>query len=87
MQERPTLFTLDQQRFRNILSQGNWFKLQHKFKTKKNPLSQSLLIWEEESRKTWLLADFGNQKTYHIQNGQDAEGNPILDLLLFFRGC
>lgn len=77
MQERHTLFTLDQQRFRDILSQENWFKLQHEFKVKKNPLSQSLLVWDEESGKTWLLADFGNQKTYHIQNEQDAEGNPV----------
>ena len=73
------MFTLDQQRFREILSQNNWFKLQHEFKSKKNPLSQSLLIWEEESGKMWLLADFENQKTYHIQNGQDAESNPITD--------
>ena len=79
MQERHTLFTLDQQRFREILSQENWFKLQHEFKSKKNPLSQSLLIWNEESEKTWLLADFENQKTFHIQNGQDAAGNPITD--------
>lgn len=79
MQERHTLFILNQQRFRDILSQENWFKLQHEFKTKKNPLSQSVLIWDEESGKTWLLADFENQKTYHIQNGQDAEGNPITD--------
>ena len=79
MQERHTLFTLDQQRFRDILSQENWFKLQHEFKTQKNLLSQSLLIWDEESGKAWLLADFGNQKTYHIQNEKDADGNPIKD--------
>ncbi|MDE0014703.1 MAG: hypothetical protein OXU51_00845 [Candidatus Poribacteria bacterium] len=79
MQERHTLFTLDQQRFHNILSEENWFKLQHEFKTKKNPLSQSLLIWDEEPGKTWLLADFGNQKTYHIQNGQAEEENLITD--------
>lgn len=79
MQEIHTLFTLNQQRFRDILSEGNWFKLQHEFKIKKKSISQSLLIWEEESGKTWLLADFENQKTYHIENGQDAESNPITD--------
>ena len=79
MQEEHILFRLDEQKFQNILSEKNWFKLQHEFKTKKNPLSQSLLIWDEESGSIWLLADFGNQKTYRIQIEQNANSNPERD--------
>lgn len=79
MQEEHILFRLEEQKFQNILSEKNWFKLQHEFKTKKNPLSQSLLIWDEESGSMWLLADFGNQKTYRIQIEQNANSNPERD--------
>ena len=78
MQERnikDILFSLDQERFDKIWTEKNWFKLQLEFKTKKVELSQSLLIWNEESGKTWLLTDFEHQKTYQIENKQDTGSN------------
>ena len=78
MRDRDILCSLDRERFQNILGDKNWFKLQLEFKTKKVLLSQSLLIWNEELRNTWLLADFENQETYHIRNEQDTEGNSVM---------
>ena len=57
------------------LSSSNGFKLQHEFNTKDILLSQSLLIWSEESGNTWLLADFENKKTYDIE----VVGNTVED--------
>lgn len=78
MQEREIkdiLFSLDQERFDKIWTEKNWFKLQLEFKTKRVELSQSLLIWVEESGDAWLLTDFENQKTYYIENKQNSESN------------
>ena len=80
MQERNTQFSLDLEKFRDILSQQNWFKLQHDFRTKRVQLSQSLLIWNEEPGSTWSLVDFGNQKTYHIAHRQDTAGTSIVQV-------
>ena len=80
MAEGKMLFSLDLARFREVLSplrssHPDCFSLQHEFKTKEVSLSQSLLIWEEESGKTWLLADFENKKTYDIERADDTEEN------------
>ena len=80
MAEGKMLFSLDLERFRTTLSPlssryPNCFSLQHEFKTKEVSLSQSLLIWEEESRNTWLLADFENKKTYDIEEVEDTDGS------------
>ena len=85
MAERKKLFSLELERFREasepLSSQHpNCFRLQHEFKTKKVSLSQSLLIWREQSGTSWLLADFGNQKTYEIDRVEGADGNFTVDV-------
>ena len=83
MEERyieDTLFSLDQERFDKIRKEENWFKLQQEFKTKKIELSQSLLIWNEESSVKWLITDFENQKSYFIEKEQDSEGNSVMQV-------
>ena len=72
MAESKGLFRLDLDKFQEIVSYNNWFNLQHEFKTKGVMLSQSLLIWRGGSGQTWLLADFKNEKTYHIEKGADT---------------
>lgn len=86
MQERninDILFSLEKERFQNILSEKNWFKLQLEFRMNEVELSQSFLIWIEESGTTWLLTDFEHQKTYQIQDTQDtqdAQGNLLTEV-------
>ena len=75
MAEEDMRFSLDIESFRETLGRENWFNLQHEFKMKKAPLSQSLLVWREESGNTWLLADFENEKIYDINEVDDAAGN------------
>ena len=67
MAERQLLFTLNYEQFNEILSQQNWFNLQDEFEAVGNSLSQSFLIWREETGNTWLLADFETKKTYDIE--------------------
>ena len=85
MAERKKLFSLELERFREasdpLSSQyPNCLRLQHEFKAKKVSLSQSLLIWREQSGTTWLLADFANQKTYDIERIEGADGNLTVDV-------
>ena len=74
MAEGKMPFSLDLARFQEVWNPPG-FNLQHEFKTKEVSLSQSLLIWEKESGKTWLLADFENKKTYDIERADDTEEN------------
>ena len=67
-EEREILLSLDLNKFQNILSGGTWFKLQQEFETQHNPLSHSYLIWTDSSGQQWMLADFGNKKTYYIDS-------------------
>ena len=67
-EEVEILFSLDLSKFQNILSRKNWFKLQQEFETQHNALSQSYLIWTYGSEPQWILADFGNKKTYYIDS-------------------
>ena len=80
MAEGKILFRLNLDRFREALDSDNWFNLQHEFKTKGVFLSQILLIWQEESGNTWLLADFENQKTYDIEWIDDADENRTVEV-------
>ena len=75
MDEGEMRFSLDIENFRGTLGRDNWFNLQHEFKIKKASLSQSLLVWREESGNTWLLADFENKKIYDIDEVDDTDGN------------
>ena len=80
MAEGQILFSLDSERFQAAWgslssSYPNGFSLQQEFKIKGVPLSQSLLIWREESGHTWLLADFENKKSYDIEEIEDTDGN------------
>ena len=65
-EEKKMLFSLDGTR-RNELFANELFRLQHEFRERGVSLSQSLLIWEEEPNRVWLLADFQNEKTYEMQ--------------------
>ena len=78
MAERERLFNLNRARFEETVDQHKWFNLQDEFKTRGVSLSQSLLIWEEESRRTWLLTDLENKKTYDIQLTEDSEQQPTM---------
>ena len=71
MAEGQMLFSLDLTRFQEIRKHP-WFNLQHEFNTKGVPLSQSLLVWSEESGNTQLLADFKNEKAYEIKIGSQT---------------
>lgn len=66
LEESIFLFDLDLSNFQNILGRKSWLKLQQEFETRQKPLSQSYLIWSDRSGEQWLLADFGNRKTYYI---------------------
>ena len=71
MAEGQMLFSLDLERFREVCKPP-WFNLQHEFNTEGVPLSQSLLVWSEESGNTQLLADFKNEKAYEIKIGSQT---------------
>ena len=75
MAEGEMRFSLDIENFRGTLGRDNLFNLHHEFKIKKAPLSQSLLVWREESGNTWLLADFENKKIYDIDEVDGTAGN------------
>ena len=83
---RENLFNLDLSIFQSILDARAWVKLQQEFETQQTSLSQSYLIWTDGSGQQWMLADFGNKKTYYINSLSDSEtrtlitneeGNPI----------
>ena len=78
MAERERLFNLNPLRFEETVDQHKWFNLQDEFKTRGVSLSQSLLIWEEESRSAWLLTDLENKKTYDIQLAEDSDQQPTM---------
>ena len=78
MAEGQILFSLDPERFQEVVDQHKWFDLQDEFKTRGVSLSQSLLIWEEESRSTWFLTDLENKKTYDIQLAEDSDQQPTM---------
>ena len=84
MQEKNIEFSLDYDRFNGFLSGGSsqdqWFALRHEFKAQGVPLSESLLIWIEESGRNALLADFKNQMTYYLKRESDEENNPIVEI-------
>lgn len=72
-EEKDILFSLDPSNFQTIVDTQNWSKLQQEFESQQNPLSQSFLIWPSGSGPRWMLADFGNQKTYYINSIADSE--------------
>ena len=75
-EERKMLLSLDGTR-RNELFAKELFRLQHEFREWGESLSQSLLIWEEEPNRVWLLADFQNEKTYDMQLLSDRIDPPL----------
>ena len=84
------MFRLDLSTFQNILSGETWLKLQQGFETQHNSLSQSYLIWTYGSGQQWMLADFGNKKTYYINSLSETgteitneEGHPLADVSEF----
>ena len=79
MAERKRLFILYLTRFREVWQPSPWLNLQHEFKTREVSLSQSLLIWGQESG-AYLLSDFENKKTYEIQGAEDPDGQPTMEV-------
>ena len=67
MAEGQLLFTLEYEKFVEIVNGENWFNLQHEFRIAGGSLSHSFLIWQEESGNAWLLADFETKKTYDFE--------------------
>ena len=80
MAEGQLLFSLDYKQFNQILSQQNWFNLQHEFKMADTPLSQSFLIWKGESGNTWLLVDFETKKTYDIESQVEPDEPAVAEI-------
>ena len=72
MADGNLLFTLEYEKFVEIVNGENWFNLQHEFRIAGGSLSHSFLIWQEESGNTWLLADFETTKTYSIETKKAA---------------
>ena len=65
MAENKDLFSLGIERFQEVWDPPNFINLQHEFKIRNVPLSQSLLTWSEDDVE--VLADFDNRKTYEIK--------------------
>ena len=81
MAEGRWLFSLDYDRFNEILNQQNWFNLQHEFETAGISLSQNFLIWRGEAGDTWLLADFKTKRTYDLKrNVKLTEGETTVEI-------
>ncbi len=78
MAQANLLFIWELESFNEITEDPNLLKLHNEFKMRGHLLSRSLLIWEKvgvaESR---LLADFRNEKIYHIQQ----RNNPEMEVL------
>lgn len=67
MAERNLLFTWDLQSFdENKSDAHDLLSMRIEFERKNLPLSQSLLMWEEDSEK-WSLVDFKDKKVYHFE--------------------
>jgi hypothetical protein len=72
MADGHLLFSLEYEKFVEIMNGENWFNFQHEFRIAGGSLSHSFLIWQEESGNTWLLADFETTKTYSIETKKAA---------------
>lgn len=80
MAERKKLFSLELDRYREIVDNGRWFYLQGEFRAKGTSLSQSLLIWVGEAGDTWCIADFENKTTFDIQSAENRDGTPMIEV-------
>lgn len=73
MAQTNLLFTWEIESFNEIAEQPNLLRLRREFEMRQHLLSGSLLIWENRGvAGSWLLADFKDEKIYHIDRG-DAE--------------
>ena len=69
--ERKMLFPLDGTRLDEFFA-DDLVRLQHEFREQGGvSLSQSLLFWEEEPNRLWLLVDFKDEKTYELRLPDD----------------
>ena len=80
MAEGKMLFSMDYERFNEILSRKSWFNLREEFHMRTIPFSESFLIWVEESRKEWFLVDFEVNKTYSVKQKTGAEESSIVEI-------
>ena len=78
--ERKKLFSLELERYREIVDNNRWFNLQGEFKAKGTSLSQSMLIWVGEAGDDWCIADFENKTTYDIQSAENRDGTPMIEV-------
>ena len=79
MAQANLLFTWELESFNEIVAEDpNLLKLHNEFKMRGHLLSRSLLIWEKVGvTGSYLLADFGNEKIYHI----DRRNAPEMEVL------
>ena len=78
MAQTKLLFDWELESFDEIAQQPNLLKLRNEFKMRGHLLSRSLLIWEKVGvTGSYLLADFGNEKIYHI----DRRNAPEIEVL------
>ena len=74
MAERNLLFTWKLESLNEIAEETNLLELRSEFEMRGHSLSGSLLIWEKIGvTGSYLLADFGNKKIYHIDRRNASE--------------
>ena len=74
MAETNYLFDWETESFNDITAEDNLLELRRVFGMRQRSLSESLLVWEKVGvTGSWLLADFGNEKIYHINKGNEQE--------------
>ena len=74
MAETNYLFDWETESFNNIAAEDNLLELRRVFGMRQHSLSESLLVWEKVGiTGSWFLADFGNEKIYHINKGNEQE--------------
>ena len=67
------LFDWEIESFNDIAAETNLLELRREFRMRQHSLSESLLIWEKFGvTGSWLLADFRNEKIYHIDKRNDV---------------
>jgi len=74
MAETNYLFDWNLESFDKIAAEDNLLELRREFEMRQHSLSASLLIWEKVGVSgSWLLADFGNEKIYHINKANEQQ--------------
>ncbi len=75
MAERKMLFSLDSERIEKVWGGDEWHVLQHEFRTRNLPLSDSLLIWRNNAEQ--FIVDFESERTYDFKKDDAADTNTV----------